>query len=216
MQADFSVELGAEDECLELSWSAEDGDLRYYDLKRQPELLLNIREAFDNRELGEFLAATNSSGSILETSKCDTWTSEELSEEELIYGARCKYASYVDLIFSDANKKDAPPDRKSGFERYEELARSVCALLKRAPEISAAAEFVIRRCDYGKSTPATGNPERENEDEQRSSGFGITFYLSGYGDDQAEARKRWNIGLKLVENALLQISAARRQASPGV
>ena len=29
---------------------------RYYDLKRQPELLLNVQEAFDNEELGQFLA----------------------------------------------------------------------------------------------------------------------------------------------------------------
>jgi hypothetical protein len=214
MQADFSVELGAEDDCLELPWSAEGGEPRYYDLKRQPELLLNVRETFDNRELGEFLAATNSSGSIVETSKCDTWMSEELDDEELIYGARCKFASYVDLVFSapSPREKRAEPDEQLEFARHEELARSVCGLLRRAPEISAAAEFVIRRCHYGKSVPE--NPETKMEEEQRSSGFGITFYLSGYGDDWAEARKRWNIGLKLAENALLQISAAQRQA-PG-
>jgi hypothetical protein len=213
MQADFSVELGTEDDCLELPWSGEGGGPRYYDLKRQPELLLNVRETLDNRELGEFLAATNSTSSILETSKCDTWMSEELNEEELIYGARCKFASYVDLVSSEraSGEKHGESGDQVEFKRYEDLARSVCGLLRRAPEISAAAEFVIRRCHYGKSAPE--DPGTAMEEKQPSSGFGITFYLSGYGDDWAEARKRWNIGLKLAENALLQISAAQRQAS---
>ena len=39
MHVDFSVELGAEDDCLELPWASPDGALRYYDLRRQPELL---------------------------------------------------------------------------------------------------------------------------------------------------------------------------------
>ena len=73
MQADFSIELGAEDDAMELPWQSPDGKLRYYDLKRQPELLLEVSEAFENKELGEFLAATNSANSILETSKCDAW-----------------------------------------------------------------------------------------------------------------------------------------------
>ena len=213
MHADFSVELSAEDDFLELPWRAEDGEPRYYDLKRQPELLLNIQETFDNRELGEFLAATNSPSSMLETSKCDTWTSDELSEEELIYGARCKFASYIDLVFSegDARTYSQASDEQLEFKRYEELARTVCGLLKRAPEISAAAEFIIRRCHFGASMPEDSEMEPSGEN-RRHSGYGITFYLSGYGDDATEARKRWSIGLKLVENALLQISAARRQA----
>src|SRR5260370_19887885 len=36
VEADFAVELGADDETLELPWAAADGGLRYYDLKRQP------------------------------------------------------------------------------------------------------------------------------------------------------------------------------------
>ena len=69
MQADFSVELGAQDDCLEIPWSSPQGEARYYDLRRRPELLLNVAEAHNNRELGEFLAAINSGHSILETAK---------------------------------------------------------------------------------------------------------------------------------------------------
>jgi hypothetical protein len=196
VQADFAVELGANDEVMELPWSAPDGNgPRYYDLKRQPELLLNIQEAFENRELGEFLTAINSRNSILETSKCDVWTSRELNEEEQVYQAGCKFASYVDLVFSERTPQ-------ASFDAHENLAKEICALLKRAPEISAAAGFVVRRCYYR---------ARAESEAEHSEGFGITFYLSGYGDDEQEARRRWMIGLKLVENALLQLSAAHRR-----
>ena len=87
MEADFAVELGADDETLELPWAADDGGPRYYDLKRQPELLLNIEEASRVPELGEFLAAMNSPASILETAKCDAWSSTEINPEEEIFGA---------------------------------------------------------------------------------------------------------------------------------
>src|SRR5207302_4015803 len=197
MQADFSIELGAEDDAMELPWQSPDGKLRYYDLKRQPELLLEVSEAFENKELGEFLAATNSANSILETSKCDCWLSNELSEEERgigsRWGATWKFGSYVDLIFSQ-------PGPRYSLLAHEQLVRSVCELLKRAPEISSAAEFCVRHCYY----------HGEGEADSRQ-GFGVTFYLSGYGDDEAEARSRWNIGMKLVENALLQLSARMRK-----
>jgi len=192
MHADFSVELGAEDDSLELPWASPDGALRYYDVRRQPELLLNIQEAFENEELGHFLASINSQASIFESSKCDVWTTRELTEEELIYGVECKRASYIDLIFTQ-------PEPRYSFEQHEELVRSACNLLQRVPEISSAVELVVRRCYF------SAEPETKQE------GFGITFYLSGYGEDEDAARSHWNIGLRLVENALLQISATQQK-----
>jgi hypothetical protein len=195
MQADFSLELGAQDDALELPWLDPGGKLRYYDLKRQPELLLHVQEAFDNEELGQFLVSLNSANSLLETSKCDTWLSHELNEEEKIYGAACKYASYVDLVF-------AGTEERYMLEAHEHFARALCSLLKRAPEIASAAEFIIRHGYF--------HAPQEQEAQQ---GFGITFYLSGYGDSEAEARARWNIGMKVVENALLQLSAMRTRTA---
>src|SRR5437764_6457446 len=102
MHADWSVELGREDEALEFPWPSPDDDApRYYDLKRHPELLLNVTEAYHPVEMGEFLASANSSSSIFETAKCDIWFNEELNDEEEIFGASCKAAAYVDLIYSD-------------------------------------------------------------------------------------------------------------------
>jgi hypothetical protein len=191
VQADFSVELGKDDEALELPWAAPSGEPRYYDLRRQPELLLNVQEAFDNEELGQFLAAINSAHSMLETCKCDTWTSKDLSEEEQGFGGEWKFGSYVDLIF-------AADEPRYLLGAHEELARSLCKLLRCVPEISSAVELVIRHCHFHVA---------DGEDSRL--GFYLTFYLSGYGSDANEARARWNIGLKLVENALLQLSVQK-------
>ena len=187
METDFAVELGAQDETLDFPWAAADGGLHYYDLKRQPELLLEIEEARRVQELGEFLAAVNSSSGILETAKCDVWTSTEINPEEEIFGATWKFGSYVDLLFSNETPRFS-------FEEHAQLVRRITELLKRAPQIPAAAELIIRRCFY-QTVPGLRD------------GFYITFYLFGYGDEEAQARQQWAIALKLVENAIRQISA---------
>jgi hypothetical protein len=183
MEADFAVELGADDETLDLPWAAPHGGPRYYDLKRQPDLLLYIEEAQREKELGAFLAEVNSS--ILETAKCDSWSTTDLDPEEEIFGVTHKFASYVDLLFSSE-------DARFSFPQHEQLARRLTQLLKRVPEIPAAAEFLIRRCYYHAA--------------EVRDGFYITFYFFGYGDDQERAHQQWAIGLKLVENAIRQVS----------
>jgi hypothetical protein len=184
VQADFAVELGKEDETLEMPWAAEDGP-RYYDLKRHPELLREVEEAQRFRELGEFLAAVNSHANAVETAKCDAWASTEINPEEEIFGAPCKFGSYVDLLLSDERGR-------LSFSEHEQWAKRLMDLLKKAPEIPAAAEFLIRRCYY------------HGADGMRD-GFYVTFYLFGYGEDEPQARQRWAIGLKLAGNAIRQL-----------
>jgi hypothetical protein len=188
VQADFGVELGKDDETLEVPWAGGEGGPRYYDLKNHPELLAEIPETHDIVELRQFLAAINSSASPLETAKCDAWASTEINPEEEIFASAVKFGSYVDLLFSDEA-------RRGSFAGHEQWAKRLVELLKKAPEISAAAEFLIRRCYFH-----IGDSIRE--------GLYITFYLFGYGEEDAQARRNWAIGLKLVENAIRQLSAA--------
>ena len=187
MQSDYSIELGADDEVLELPWSGHNQGLRYYDLKHHPELLCCVEEAQRVQELGSFLAAINSPESILETAKCDVWASTDISPEEEIFAAPVKCGSYIDLLFSDEARRFSLP-------HHENLATSLTGLLKLAPEIPAAAEFLIRRCYY------------HYANDQTKEGFYITFYLFGYDSDDVSAHQRWAVGLKLVENAILQLS----------
>lgn len=185
MQADFAVELGKDDETLEMPWASGVNGQQYYDLKRHPELLREVEEAQRYRDLGEFLVALNSTESAVETAKCDCWASTEINPEEEIFEASCKFGSYVDLLFSDQRARYS-------FPKYEPWAKRLTGLLKKAPEIPAAAEFIIRRCYYHVA-------------DGMSDGFYITFYLFGYGENETQARQRWAVGLKLVENAIQQM-----------
>jgi len=187
MQTDFAVELGHDDETLEMPWDGQESGRRYYDLKCHPELLLELEEAHRVPELVEFLAALNSPASILETAKCDAWSSDQMNAEDEIFGAAHKFGSYVDILFSEETVR-------CSFADHEKFAQRLVELLRKAPEIPAAAEFLIRRGYY-------------HRDGRVEEGLYITFYLFGYGEDELHARQRWAIALKLVENAIKQISA---------
>jgi hypothetical protein len=185
MQVDFAVELGPDDDTLEFPWAAPNNGLRYYNLKRRPEAVGLVEEADRCPELKEFLAAVNAPTSLFETAKCDAWGTTEINPEEEIFGAPWKFGSYVDFVFTN------PPARHS-FEDHEKLLKAMTDLLKRVPEIPASAEFLLRRCFF-------------REGEAVREGFYVTFYLFGYGSDEATARHQWGIGMRLVGNAIVQL-----------
>ena len=191
MQVDSAVELGRDDDRLELPWEVPATACSYFDLKRKPELVARIPEAAEYPELRDFLARVNSSASVLETAKCDAWCTSELNPEEDIFAASRKFGSYVDLVFSD-------PDLRLSFQFHEDFVRKLTALLKKSPEIPASGEFLIRRCYY------------HGENGQGTFGFYVSFYGFGYGEDEQQARMQWAIALELVENAILQLSASTR------
>jgi hypothetical protein len=186
VEADFAIELGAEDETLEMPWAAEDGSLRYCDLKRSPELLRDIQEAQQVLELEKFLLTINSENGHFETAKCDVWSSNEINPEEDIFEATTKFGGYIDLLFSKESSRFS-------FEQHEAAVRQLTKILQQSPELPASAECLVRRCYY--------HVEKEVEE-----GFYITFYLFGYGDDETEARQRWGDALKLALQAIQQLS----------
>jgi hypothetical protein len=192
MDADFSIELAADDPTLDFPWEDAGTALRFYDIKSQPDQLRFVDEAEKYRELHEFLMALNSRTSVLQTAKCDVWSTDELGPAEDIYNAEIKFVSYVDLVFAEGS------GRRLEFDAHEKLVRRAVELLGRAPEIQSAAEFLVRRCYF-------------RERDEVESGFYVTFYVSGYGGDESEARKSWGIGMNLAQNALLQISAEIRR-----
>jgi hypothetical protein len=188
MDADFSIELGREDPVLDFPWNDPAGKLAYVDLKRHPELMAQIEEAQKFPELRESLRILNSPRSMVETAKCDAWATTELSPEEEIYDASHKFASYVDLVFSEM-------DARLSLSRHQQFVKKLVELLRRAPEISSSVEACVRRCYFG-------------EDGAVQEGFYFTLYVSGYGNDEARALQNWGVGLKLVGNAVVQLSRA--------
>ncbi len=193
MDADFSIELGREDPVLDFPWKDPAGKLAYVDLKRHPELLASIEEAKQFPELGEFLRTLNSPRSMVETAKCDAWATSELSPEEEIYSASHKFASYVDVVFSDIDR--CLSSLRQSVSAHEQFARKLVGLLRRAPETPSAAEVCVRQCYF-----AEEGGVRE--------GFYCTLYVSGYGNDEVSARQNWGVALKLMGNAIVQLSAS--------
>jgi len=182
MVVDWSVELGADDPVLDFPWAAEDG-IRYYDLKAAPGLIDQLPEAQTSSELKKFLLRVNAAGFPLQSAKCDHWFTREISEEEEIFGAACKYGSYVDLLFVDSKKQ-------LSFEDHEEFAEKLSGLLKVSPEMPASAEVIVRRCFYTES----------------GEGFYFTLYVSGFGETEVQARQQWSIALTLVQHGALFLS----------
>src|SRR5215813_2335210 len=197
MLADYSVELGPDDPALELPWSSDDPGVRYYDLKKHPELVREIPETAALPEFAAFLSRIHAPEFPLETAKCDAWASREILPEEEVFKAEHKFVSYVDLVFCDQAARLA-------FDRHEELARDLCKLLKHAPDIAAAIEFAVRRCYYHVKEP-------ESADDSET-GFYVTAYVSAFGQSEEEARKQWTIALALVRNALVQVTKNRSAA----
>ena len=184
MDADWSVEMAEGDAVLEVPWTDPDGRLRYVDLAAHPEQIDALQEVQHNPELGEFLRRVNRVPGCLVSVKCDVWESAEIEATEEIYGAARKVGSYCDVIFRE------PPQRER-FEVHEAFAKKVATLLRRAPELPASVEFVLRRCVF-------------HEGEDTREGFAITAFVTGYGEDEESARRRWGIALQLAGNALLQ------------
>jgi len=181
MQADFYVELGGDAPALEIPWRSDDPCVRYFDLKKHPELVQEIPEAVAYPELGAFLARMNAVEFPLATAKCDAWVSSEISPEEEIFGDR-KFVSYVDLVFVDESER-------CSFAKHEAFAKELCQLLGQVPEIAATVELVIRHC-YSSIT-----------------GFCLTAYVTGFGDCDHDPLRRWAIGLNLLQYAIIQLNS---------
>lgn len=186
MEADFSIQLGHNDPVLDFPWTDPSGKLEYFHVKRQPDLIARLEEAQKHPELAEFLRTVNSARSEVESAKCDAWTTTELNAEERIFGASHKFGSYVDLVFSNT-------EHRFSFPLHESFSKKLTALLRRAPEILAAAEICVRRCFF-------------TRDEETREGFYFTLYISGYGSDDEVSRRSWSVALSLAGNAILQLS----------
>ncbi len=189
MLAEWSVELGANDPVLDIPWRSDDGSLRFLDLKRQPELLLEIPEACTYEELASFLDWANSPESQIETAKCGVWSTSEMDADDEVFGEKIRFSSYIDLLFTSA--------ARNSFPECEQFVQALTRMLRHAPDLSSAAHCIVRRCVDHRETS------------KESECYYMTFYLHGYGADVQEARQRWGIGLTLVQNAIKQYLRSR-------
>ena len=188
MDADWSVELGADDPALEFPWSTPDGSQQYVDLAAHPEAVHGIEEAVRHAPLREFLVKLNSSESPWQTVKCDVWLDDEVIADELIVGGKVRVGSYVDLIRRNSGERYS-------FERHESWVKAVAARLPSTDDDASECELIVRRCYYHRDA----DPEGDSD-----AGFYVTVYVFGYGGDEAAAEKAWAAGLTLVSSALAE------------
>ena len=179
MDSEFSVELGADDPTLAVPWRSPDGKIAYVDLRQNPEAIEGLEEVLAFPELGELLQALNAPESGYQTAKCDAWFDTLMDAEDEPYEASMKCASYLDVFFADNGKL-------AGFEEQERSGRQVVQRVRKAAELQARMELVIRRAYFG--------------EEQ---GLYWTVYVFGYGEDVSSARASWSDALKVLEAAMI-------------
>jgi len=190
MDADWSVELGADDPALEFPWSSPDESQRFVDLK-DTVAINEIPEALQYPELQKCLLELNSRFSPWLTVKCDVWLDHELGEAEQIYDANLKVCSYVDLIRRDDSARYS-------FDHHEWWVKSVTGRLHNLVNQPNHCELIVRRCWYHTNT---------TEADELTPGFYITAYVSGYGNNEEQARERWSSGITKVSWILSSLAS---------
>src|SRR5271165_4448473 len=104
MDADWSVELGADDAALEFPWSSPDGH-GFIDLSKDMDGLDKITEAMQHPAMRSFLIGLNGGMSPWLSVKCDTWMDQEVTEQMGQFAGRWRRGSYVDLIRRDDSQR---------------------------------------------------------------------------------------------------------------
>ena len=169
MDADWSVELGAEDAALEFPWASPDGKLTYVDLSKDLRDLSRISEAVRHPALRGLLIGIN--GNLMpsgwQSVKCDAWLDKEVSQYAGPEQVQWRMASYVDVIRREAGERFS-------FERHEAWVKAVAQRLRHYPAAAYSCELVVRRCYY----------RLEEDPEDSAVGFCVTVYVFGYGDTE--------------------------------
>jgi len=195
LDADWSVELGADDPALEFPWADPDGKFRYVDLRAHPEEIERLVESVREPELASALQVLNAPDSAFATAKCDLWLDDDPVETERVYGD-FKFASYIDCVLAE-------PDAalRGNFNWHETLVKTAVEVAG-GEDVSGTIEYVVRRCYY--HPPG----RRSDEDYFLTPGHCVTVYASGFGATATEARLRWSETLQLACEALLHASRA--------
>jgi hypothetical protein len=205
MDADSSVELGPTAPALELPWTDPEGRSHYVELRselgskehgvtpipsRTPDCTLDlIPEARRFPALRRFLVDANSQSSAWQSAKCDVWTDETKTTENL-YNAGFTQNCYVDLVLAD----NAAALRGS-LETHQQLANEMAQLLEADTSLEALAEIVVRRCYFHRNTSPV----------ESDAGYCLTLFLIGYGSSPDEAAECWERTLDFAAGCLLKL-----------
>lgn len=192
MQAEWSVECGADDPVVVVPWSGP--DTSFVDLRAHPDSIEAISEADAHPPLMQALRALNAVRSPVFTTKCDAWV---LSEDEVAQlrldlaleffetheddalendsvALKYGFGSYIDLICRDRALF-------ASFARQEHLLRSLVRLAARIDRPHTALECVLR--------PAFVSLKSARE------GYAVSVYVKALGESPRKACSVWGAAL---------------------
>lgn len=179
MQADWSVEIGADLPSIIVPWRDPDSGSGFIDLRGHPEAVDELSEAREYPALGLALSLLNAPDSQTFTSKCDAWrvAEDELSSLDIDDAepeTEFAIAAYVDVVLREAVDF-------ASFQLHENWLRRLTHELRALPAMSALVDLTLRWAQV-----------EDNE------GFGVTIHVTGYGRDEATALEAWYAALAEV------------------
>ncbi|HET9086011.1 MAG TPA: hypothetical protein VFN53_00650 [Acidobacteriaceae bacterium] len=195
MEAEWSVECGADDPTVVLPWHSEDGSLRYVDLRQEPSAVEQISEAQEFPSLAAALRRWNTAASPVFTVKCDIWSyPAELFDAEDFPGFDFAQGSYVDLVSTDMYKFQS-------FAACERQLRAWTAAARLLPLQNCRCEWTLRSAQI--FPPVFSGPPAGTA--KALEGFATTLYVWGYGASAELANFAWSKAMEtLIEPVILR------------
>jgi hypothetical protein len=188
MEADWSVELMADDPVIVVPWASKSDDTQkceFVDLRLGEDVVDELEEARQVPELRAALLLLNSTASPLWTAKCDTWKSDSPTDPYEMDAAPAdtsfSFGSYIDLLARDNALQVS-------FDRQEQWVRALTETLRAVPARAARVEFVLRPAQIHHAT-----------------GYGVSWFVEGCGATAQRAREAWNEALRLALTVIMDV-----------
>jgi hypothetical protein len=200
MDADHSIELGPTAPALEFPWQDPHGRLHFIDLRSGPgstesnvaHNVERIPEAQLFPSLLRFLIALNSPPSAWQSAKCDVWSGETESAENL-YDAGFTQSCYVDIVFAEQFAT-----LRESLEVHQRMAKEMVQSLEMNEALEASCEIVVRRCYFHRGLEASAMAESV-------AGYCLTLFITGYGSSPSESALRWEHAMESSAECLLEL-----------
>lgn len=182
MEADWSVEVGADLPTIDVPWEG------FIDLRHDPSLVSNLDEAASSATLAQVLVMLNERGSPVFTSKCDLWLLAEDEIDPLEFdaageGAMVGVACYVDIV---ARRESLI----MSFPAHETWVRRATEEMRRIKMRRSRVDLVVR--------PATVD---------ESDGYALTLYVASCGATGNDAYGIFQMALKSAATITMNLTA---------
>jgi hypothetical protein len=190
MEADWSVEIGADLPVIAVPWEG------FIDLRRAPSLANSLEETATAPALAQALGTLNAATSPVFTSKCDLWLLTPDDIDPLEFGASREQAQqgiacYIDVVARDAGVF-------ASFAAHEAWVRAATAEL-------CAIELPQARLDYVVRASSVDDFE----------GFAVTLYAAACAVTEADVKSIFHDALETATAITIRQATKRASSSIG-